>query len=112
MSFITVEHRCPMWNSSELFSFTGPAAVVAMVGILASTGGFPREALAADDAPARIVADQIRRQGYRCEEPVTATRDAKASVVHSAVWVLDCNGARYSVRLVPDRAATVQSIAK
>lgn len=69
-------------------------------------------ASAADENPAQIVAEQIRRQGFQCADPVSATRDVKDSRVHAAVWILDCNGVRYSVQLVPDQAARVVQLQK
>ena len=51
---------------------------------------------AADD-----VAAQVRAQGYRCDQPVTAKRDVKLSKPDSAVWILKCNKVTFRVRLDP-----------
>jgi hypothetical protein len=57
--------------------------------------------------PAEDVAAQIRQQGYRCDQPIGATRDVRRSKPDSAVWILDCRNAVYRVRLDPDQAAQV-----
>lgn len=67
-------------------------------------------ARAADTEAATVVADQIRRQGFKCDGPVKAERDAKASTAHETVWALQCKNAGYRVRLVPDRAAKVEKL--
>jgi hypothetical protein len=59
------------------------------------------------ETPAGDVAAQVRSQGYSCDEPVTAKRDARLSRPDSAVWVLNCRSATYRVRLHPNMAAYV-----
>jgi hypothetical protein len=68
------------------------------------------KARAASDEAATVVADQIRRQGIQCEQPVKAERDAGRSTPHSAVWTLQCKDAVYRVRLVPNGAAKVETL--
>jgi hypothetical protein len=58
-----------------------------------------------------IVADQIRSQGYICENPSSVTRSAAESTPDEPVYVLQCDGTRYHVRLIPDQAAEVSEIA-
>jgi hypothetical protein len=58
------------------------------------------------------VAAQIRIQGYRCDQPVTATRNIRASRPDSAAWVLRCRNATYRVRLDPNLAARVTKLKK
>jgi hypothetical protein len=60
--------------------------------------------------PADDVATQVRAQGYRCDQPVTAKRDARLSKPDSPVWILKCNNVTYRVRLDPDMAAHVKKI--
>ena len=81
------------------------AAVTAMSG----AGTF---ALFAQEDPTNIVADQIRAQGYKCDSPQSAKRDAQASKPDEAVWILQCESGSYRVRLVPDMAATVERLDK
>jgi hypothetical protein len=51
--------------------------------------------------PAEDVAAQVRLQGYRCDQPITARRDARLSKPDSVVWFLKCRNASYRVRLDP-----------
>ena len=60
--------------------------------------------------PADDVAAQIRIQGYRCDQPVTASRDRRRSKPDSAVWILDCRNATFRVRLDPTMAAHVTKL--
>ena len=60
--------------------------------------------------PADDVAAQIRSQGYRCDQPVTAKRDRGRSKPDSAVWVLNCRNAAFRVRLDPNMAARVTKL--
>jgi len=57
--------------------------------------------------PADDVADQVRSQGYECDQPITATRDVRLSKRDSAVWVLRCGKGAYRVKLDPDMAARI-----
>ena len=68
-------------------------------------------AIAEDVAsPKDDIAAQIRAQGYACDQPQSATRDAQASKSDEEVWILRCEGASYRVRLIPDMAAQVERI--
>jgi hypothetical protein len=82
-------------------------AILLGLALVAATAQVAR---AADTEAATVVADQIRRQGFKCEEPVRADRDAKLSAAHEAVWNLYCKDTSYRVRLVPDGAAKVESL--
>lgn len=67
--------------------------------------------LAADEeTPDKIIAAQIKRQGYACDRPEKAVRDRERSKPNAAVWVLTCESGRYRVRLVPDMAAHVERL--
>jgi len=86
-------------------------SLLILVGLaLASAVLYP--ARASDTEAARVVADQIRRQGFTCDEPVKAERDAKASAPNAAVWSMQCNNSSYRVQLVPDQAAKVEKVDK
>jgi hypothetical protein len=65
---------------------------------------------AEEESPAEIIAVQIRRQGYSCDNPQDASRDMEASKPDQAAWVLTCENASYRVRLIPDMAADVERI--
>jgi hypothetical protein len=64
------------------------------------------------ESPKDDIAAQIRAQGYACDQPQSATRDAQASRPDEEVWLLRCEGASYRVRLIPDMAAQVERIDK
>lgn len=57
-----------------------------------------------------VIAVQIRKQGFDCKNPESATRDAEASKPDSDVWVLKCEGVSYKVNLVPKQAAKVEKL--
>src|SRR5262245_39345485 len=65
---------------------------------------------AGGDTPVGIISDQIRRQGYACDEPRQAERDRQASRPNMTVWVLTCGNATYRVTLIPDMAAKVERL--
>jgi hypothetical protein len=69
----------------------------------------PRPCLA-QQTPADGISAQIRAQGYRCDVPVSAERDAVFSRPDEAVWILKCQNATYRVRLIPDMAARVEQL--
>jgi len=58
----------------------------------------------------RIVADQVRSQGYTCENPQSAEHDAAESAPNETVYLLQCEGATYRVVLVPDQGAKVTKV--
>lgn len=81
--------------------------------IVASAAAAPTAvAAAADDDFKNIIAAQIRAQGYACDQPQSAEQDAQASKPNEEVWVLQCEGAQYRVRLVPDMGAQVETLQK
>jgi hypothetical protein len=47
------------------------------------------------------LAAQIRSQGFACDEPQNATRDAKLSKPDYDVWVLTCKNATYKLADIP-----------
>ena len=64
----------------------------------------------AGQSPKVDIAAQIRAQGYACDQPQSATKDAQASKPDEEVWLLRCEGASYRGRLIPDMAARVERI--
>jgi len=64
----------------------------------------------AQEAPAGMLADHIRMQGYRCDEPLSAKRDAARSKPDEAVWILKCANVRYRLTLIPDMAWKVKKL--
>jgi hypothetical protein len=80
-----------------------PVLVLAGAASPAIAGG-------AGDDPKQILAAQLRDQGYECDQPQSASQDMTASKPDEAVWVVQCENAKYRVHLVPDMAARVERI--
>ena len=57
-----------------------------------------------------ILAAQIRSQGFACDKPLRATRDAELSKRDYAVWVLKCENATYRIGRYPDLPANVEKL--
>jgi hypothetical protein len=81
---------------------TAAAAAVLAGGTLAVGAAVQEE------VPAEIIAAQVRRQGFPCEEALSAERESHAP--NAAVWVLRCSNATYRVQLTPNMAARVERI--
>jgi hypothetical protein len=81
-----------------------------MLQVLVVTGAGAALAAAGTGNPMDILAAQLRDQGYACDHPQSAEQDAKGSKPDEAVWVVQCEGAKYRMRLVPDMAAKVERI--
>lgn len=64
----------------------------------------------AQETPPDTLATQLRLQGHRCDEPVTAKRDAQLSKPDETVWNLRCGNAAYRMRLTPDMVARVEKL--
>ena len=67
-------------------------------------------ARAAEIMSKEILAVQVRKQGFVCSSPKSATQDKKRSKPSDASWILVCDNARYRVRLVPKMASKVQEM--
>ena len=57
-----------------------------------------------------MLAVQIRSQGFACDDPQKATRDAKLSKPDYDVWVLTCRNATYRIGRYPDMPANVEKL--
>ncbi len=79
-------------------------------GASCDTGLVLFAAHAAEETPAETLAAHIRRQGYHCDEPVSAARDAERSKPDEAVWVLKCMNVTYRLTLIPDMAWKVEQL--
>ena len=64
----------------------------------------------AQGGPTDIIAAKIRGQGYACDSPQSAERDATASTANEVVWMLRCQNASYRVTLIPNMAAKVEKV--
>jgi hypothetical protein len=96
-----------MGNKQQLLNLRTARLVVAIFGILIGMACSSSSQTPADD-----VAAQVRSQGYECDQPITATRNAKRSRADSAVWLLKCRNTVYRVRLDPDMAAHITKLRK
>jgi hypothetical protein len=120
-AFIAKLWRVPMSRKLNAHRETAvslrPCAAIVLLSFalllgLAVAAAIASKARAADPEAATVIADQIRRQGIPCEQPVKAERDATLSAPHNAVWTLQCKDAVYRVRLVPNSAAKVELLKK
>ena len=93
--------------------FKGPRAMgrvaLAILGLLGA-GGAAIAAGPSGEDPKDILAAQLRDQGYACDQPQSAERDVQASAPDEAVWIVQCDNAKYRMRLVPDMAAKVERL--
>jgi hypothetical protein len=88
------------------------ATLLAAIAALAPPIAAPSPARAADpkEVSKDIIAVQIRRQGFPCVNPQSATREGDATKYDDAVWVLKCDNATYKVQLIPNMAAKVERL--
>jgi len=84
------------------------ATAIALGGIFDIAAAQQRGAT--EEMPPEILAVQLRRQGHRCDAPVTAVRDARRSKPDEVAWILKCANASYRMRLVPDMAAAIEKL--
>jgi hypothetical protein len=68
------------------------------------------DAQAEGENPAGIIAAQIRKQGFPCDNPDKAVRDPQLSKPDLPVWILTCENATYRVRLVGDLTDRVEKL--
>jgi hypothetical protein len=80
--------------------------VLVLALVLSSGGGLVAKA---ETAKSKLAA-QIRSQGFACDKPLHATRDANLSKPNYAVWVLKCENATYRIGRYPNLAAKVEEI--
>jgi len=78
-----------------------------LVGMALANEGLGSVARAAGESPKDVLAAQIRDQGFVCDSPVRAVRDARRSKPDYEVWILTCQNATYRVSRYPDLAAKV-----
>lgn len=62
------------------------------------------------ETPKGMLAAQIRTQGFVCDKPLRATRDAKHSRPDHEVWTLRCSNATFRVSRAPDMAAKIEML--
>lgn len=69
---------------------------------------FGATSVQSQEEPKNIIAAHLRLQGYKCDAPQSAKRDAKASRPGEAVWLISCESSRYKVRLIPNMADVIE----
>ena len=62
------------------------------------------------EQPKDVISAQLRKQGHTCANPKNAKRDSEASTPHEAVWTIECENAKFRVKLVPDMAAEITKL--
>lgn len=86
-------------------------AIFFVLAVGSSSGGPTGSAAqAAEETSQGMLAAQIRMQGFACDKPLSAVKDAKRSKPDHAVWVLKCSNATYRVSRFPDMAAKVERL--
>ena len=96
-----------MGNKQQLLNLRTARLVVVIFGILIGMTCSSNSQTRTGD-----IADQVRSQGYECDQAITVTRDVKRSRADSAVWILKCRNAVYRVRLDPDMGAHITKLRK
>ena len=96
-----------MGNKQQLLNLRTARLVVAIFGVLIGMTYSSNS-----QTPTGDIADQVRSQGYECDQAITVTRDVKRSRADSAVWLLKCRNTVYRVRLDPDMAAHITKLRK
>lgn len=87
------------------------AIIPAIAAIGLTAGSTPSLAQPVAETPKDIIAAQIRRQGFTCDNPKSATRDREQSKPGEAAWILQCETETYRVKLIPNLAAKVERVA-
>ena len=85
-----------MWKMKNAVRFTAAILFIA-----------PFPVSYAEDA-GTVVSTVVRREGYRCDKPITTTRDVADSVPEEEAWILKCKNATYRVRLLPHSLSHVE----
>ena len=74
--------------------------------VLSCSSGFAARA----ETVRSMLAAQIRSQGFACDKPLRATRNAKLSKPDHDVWLLQCENATYRIGRYPDLSAKVEQV--
>lgn len=97
--------------ASRFFTATSANTLCRLFGLLLlASSVVALAARAPAETPEGMLAAQIRLQGFPCDKPLEATKDAQLSKPDHEVWVLKCSNATYRVGRFPDRAAKVERV--
>lgn len=86
------------------------AAPILLLALVAAAGPAAVAGAGGGEDPKDIIAVQLRKQGFPCENPESAVRDTKDSRPDEPVWMLKCANASYRVQMVPGQAAKVEKL--
>jgi hypothetical protein len=89
-----------------MLRFAGTAIVA--LAVSSSGSGLIGSVAWAEETLRGMLAVQIRSQGFACDKPLRAVKDAKRSLPDRGVWILRCSNATYRVSRSPDLAAKVE----
>src|SRR5262245_11382416 len=93
-------------------AFTPITLRLGAVALTLAAGAASIDTAAADSSESakNVIAIQIRKQGYKCDNPVSATPERTTGNPDDKLWVLQCEDASYRVHLIPDVAAHVERL--
>ena len=94
----------------RLLALSAIGALGGALALNATDSTLSLEAQAQNESAASIIAVQIRKQGFACDNPQSAERNEEASRPDLPVWKLNCGNAIYRVELVPNMAAKVERV--
>ena len=79
-----------------------------LIGAVGASFALTSAAQSQDSTEAlRVVADQVRAEGYPCDKPSAVEHVAALSKPDLQVWLLSCETKQYRVELIPDMRAKV-----
>ncbi len=94
----------------RLLALSAIGALGGALALNATVATLSLEAQAQNESAASIIAVQIRKQGFTCDNPQSADRDSTSPSPDTPVWRLNCGNAIYRVELVPNMAAKVERV--
>src|SRR5215510_8500899 len=91
-------------------SMDGRRCSTLLVGVAALLGP-AAEAQAQDSTVAlQVMATAVRTQGFPCDKPSSAERNAELSKPNMSVWLLTCESNRYRIEIVPKLRARITKL--
>src|SRR4051812_5082643 len=91
-------------------SLACPALIISTIGAFFLTGSAAPAAAQDETTAVRVVADQVRSQGFACANATSVERIAAESTPDRPVYMLTCNAAKYRVQMIPDQAAKITKV--
>jgi hypothetical protein len=98
-----------MGQSMRHFKITNSLVLISAHIVLANS--LVTSCLADDlESVETIVSSVVRREGYRCDKPIYASKDEADSVPEEMAWFLKCKNATYKVKLLPHYLSEIEII--